>query len=95
MEIGKKPKKENLVELLPKQYRAKANALMHYIDGKVSLDENQRYVHDDGTVASHLIDLIRYYVTPTTIKLPRPLDAVEFGLLLKSIDVPDFAISGI
>ena len=66
--------------------------LIHYLRGNVTIDDNQRVVYPDGTTGSHILDLIRYYVYPSTLKLSRPLDAIEFGMLLKGIGVPTASI---
>ena len=83
---------ESLVELLPKRYRQKATVIAHYLNGNIQLDPNQRIIYEDGSSGSHFLDLMRYFVYPKSIKVSRPIDAVRFGLLLKSMGVPDFAI---
>lgn len=46
-------------------------------------------MYDDGTRGSHLLDLVKYCLYAPIRKLPRPIDAVRFGILLREMDVPD------
>ena len=83
----------DVIRLLPKRYQTKARGLIHYLAGRINLDSDLRVVYDDGTTGSHILDLIRYYTYPKILKIHRPLDAVQFGLKLKEIGVPDATIS--
>ena len=84
---------EETINLIPKRYQTKAKALIHYLKDRVTLDANERIKYDDGSVGSHIYDMIRFYVYPAALSLKRPLDAVQFGLMLKEIGVPDAAVS--
>ena len=75
--------------MLPHKYRNKAERLLRQIDGHISLDKNLRVIYADGTLGSSLIDLIRYYLYPRSSRLQRPLDSLDFGILLKKLDVRD------
>jgi hypothetical protein len=83
---------QEIVDLLPKNLRRKAKILLHYLKNQLRLDDNSRIIYADGGQGSHLLDLVKYYTTPRSVKLSRPVDAVKFGLLLKQIGVPDAAL---
>ena len=63
----------HMADILPQKLRNKARMLLHYIDGKIKLDDRERIVYNDNHVGSYLIDLVRYYVSPFV--KTRPLDA--------------------
>lgn len=79
---------EDIPELLPKCYRAKAKVIVHYLRDQIKLDENQRVLYPDKTVGSHILTLMRYFVSPLVKE--RPLDAPKFMKLMKSVGVPDY-----
>lgn len=73
-------------DLLPKCYRSKARIILHYINDSISLDARQRIVYKDGTVGSHIVDMLRYFVSPFVKE--RPLDAPKFESLMNHVGVP-------
>ena len=79
----------SLAELLPKRLQNKAKILLHYLDGNVQVNDKQRIVYSDGSVGSHVLDMVRYFVSPFVKQ--RPLDAPQFETLLKALGVPDSA----
>ena len=79
-------KLENLPDLLPKNMRSKARILVHYLNG-INVNNMQRIVYNDGVVGSHVLDLIRYTVSPFTNN--RPLDWPDFKKILEQCNVPD------
>lgn len=83
---------ETVLSLLPKRLKNKGKILAHYLKGKVNLDSNNRVIYSDNSLGSHLLDLIRYYTTSSGINISRPIDALQFGLLLKKLGVPDAAL---
>ena len=83
-------KLSDMVEILPKNLRNKARVLLHYIEGKVTLNAHERIVYGDGHVGSYLLDIVRYYVSP--LVKTRPLDAPRFEKLMLEIGVPTSAI---
>ena len=80
-----------LVELLPKNLRNKARILVHYLENKITLNEHQRIVYENGEVGSYLLDMIRYYVSPLVKQ--RPVDAPDFESVLKNLGVPSSALA--
>ena len=82
----------NLAKMLPKRYQTKATALLRILDGKLNLDANNHVIYEDE-LGSHLIDLIRYFVTPTYVSVTRPFDAYKFGQLLNCYGVPMSAVA--
>ena len=80
-----------LVELLPKNLRKKARILVHYLENKITLNEHQRIVYENGEVGSYLLDMIRYYVSPLVKQ--RPVDAPDFESVLKNLGVPSSALA--
>ena len=81
----------NMADLLPKKLRNKARILLHYIDGKVNIDDRERIVYNDNHVGSYLLDIVRYYVSPLVKN--RPLDAPRLEKLLTEVGVPSSAIA--
>ena len=79
-----------MAELLPKNLRNRAKVLLHYIDGKIRLSDQQRVIYEDGTTGSHLLDLVRYFTSPLT--KTRPMDSHQFLTLLHKNGVPEHAI---
>lgn len=79
-----------LSNLLPKRLQNKARMLLHYLNGHVKLNEQQRIVYSNGSVGSHIIDLVRYNISPFV--KGRPIDAPLFDRLMKSAGVPDAAL---
>lgn len=82
---------KSMIELLPKMYQSKARIIMHYLEGHVKLDKNQRIVYAGGMVGSHVLDLLRYFISPLVKE--RPLDAPRFLILMKAAGVPQSAIA--
>lgn len=83
---------DKLPLLLPKRQQNKAAAIIHFLKSVVNMDSNNRIIYEDGSVGSHLLDLLRYYTSPISIMKDRPLDALKFGLLLRKAGVPEYAI---
>lgn len=81
-----------IVNMMPRQMRQKAKLLAHYTKNRISLTENGRVVYGDQSIGSHLHDLIRFFVSSPTLRVPRPVDAVKFGITLKRIGVPRAAL---
>lgn len=77
-----------IVDMMPKQMARKAKLLVHYIRNQIKLSENGRIVYPDRSLGSHLHDLVKFFVASPMLKIPRPIDAVKFGILLKQIGVP-------
>jgi hypothetical protein len=80
-----------MAELLPKNLRNRAKILLHYLEGKVTLNEHERVQYNDGAIGSHLLDIVRYYVSP--LSKARPLDAPQFEQLITNIGVPSSALA--
>lgn len=81
-------KLSTLPDLLPKAYRAKAKIIVHYLLNKIELDNNQRVIYPDKVVGSHILTLLRYFVSPFVKE--RPVDAPKFEKLMKNLGVPDY-----
>jgi len=58
-------------DILLKNLRNKARILLHYLDGKVKIDDRERIVYSDDYVG---LDLVRYYASPLVKN--RPPDAL-------------------
>lgn len=81
-----------MAELLPKSYRSRARMLLHYLEGHIKLNEQQRVIYPpNNQLGSHIIDLVKYFVS----KFPtdRPLDAPKFEKLLAKAGVPNSAVA--
>ncbi len=79
-----------IAKLLPKNTRSRAKIILFYLakHGTQMDRDTQRIKYDDGTISSHLLDLVRFVVTPDNIKLRRPIDTPHFFKLLVKAGVP-------
>ena len=80
----------SLAEFLPKGYRSRARMLLHYLEGKVKLNAQQRVIYETGKVGSHILDLVKYFVA--NIETHRPLDAPKFQKIIAQAGVPSSAL---
>ena len=78
--------------MLPKSYQTKGNALLTALDGKIEIDERCHVIYEDGT-GSHIIDLVKYFITPKHLNISRPFDARKFGDLLENFGIPKSLIN--
>lgn len=90
------PKKETdlseLAQFLPKSYRGRGRILLHYLQGHVKLNEQQRVLYPPNQqLGSHILDLVKYFVA--TFPMDRPVDAPKFAKLLARAGVPSSAIA--
>lgn len=95
MDKGSAPEADELdaiVEMMPKQMGRKAKLLVHYIRNHISVSDNGRVIYDDSSIGSHLHDLVKFFVASPMLRVPRPIDAVKFGILLKRLGVPRAAL---
>jgi hypothetical protein len=83
----------NLLEMLPKGYQSRGKIILLSIDGKVTLDQQHRVVYANGDVGSHVIDLIRFFVTPRNVQTKRPWDATVFATVMRGCGVPEYLLS--
>lgn len=81
----------DLAELLPKNCRHKAKMLLHYLEGHVQLNDQQRVVYANGQLGSHIVDLVKYFVA--SYHTDRPIDAPKFQKLMIRAGVPNDAIA--
>ena len=81
-----------LAYFLPTSYQGKAKIVMHYLalSKDVKLTKKDRIIYPDGTIGSHILDLVKFAVS--TFQSQRPKDASKFIRLLKKLGVPDMAI---
>ena len=94
--IVEPPKQQNdlteLAQLLPKSYRSRARILLHYLEGHLKLNPQQRVLYPpNDQLGSHILDLVKYYVS--TFPTDRPLDAPKFAKLMTQAGVPTSAIA--
>jgi hypothetical protein len=84
-----------VLDLLPKNQRAKARILMHYLSPSIKLDSQQRVTYEwNGAQGSNLLDLLKYFTShnDSLVKTPRPIDAEDFARLIRSAGVPEAAL---
>lgn len=82
----------DLAQLLPKSYRSRARILLHYLEGHLKLNSQQRVLYPpNDQPGSHILDLVKYYVS--TWHTDRPLDAPKFAKLMTQAGVPTSAIA--
>lgn len=86
---------EQLLTMIPKTYRHKAEIFLRCVLKNISLDGQQRVIYDekvDGetVVGSNIIDIIRYFVSPYPSE--RPLDAPRFRNVIEKSGVPIYVL---
>lgn len=89
--VDKEDSLSDLAEFLPKSYRGRAKILLHYLHGHIRLNEQQRVVYPNDQVGSHILDLVKYFVSP--FPSDRPLDAPKFTKLMTQAGVPSSALA--
>lgn len=77
-----------LAEMLPKSYQSRGKALLKLLKGKVQLDSRDHVVYENGEKGSHIVDLVRYFVTPKHLKVTRPFDSNLFYSILIDLGTP-------
>lgn len=82
---------DSLANFIPKAYRHKGKLLLSFIEPTITLNSRQRVVYEDGTVGSHILDLLRYFLSP--FKTERPLDSKLFEQLINKSSAPDSVMS--
>jgi len=81
----------NLVYFLPRSYRGKAKVVFSYlVSNDVKLTKKDRIIYPDGTIGSHILDLVKYTVSP--FEMDSPKDSIKFMKYLEEIGVPELAI---
>lgn len=74
---------ENVIELLPKSYRNRARVILYYL--KPKLDSRKNIIYADGSVGSHLLDLLKFVLNQKARPMP---DGDKFIELLITKSVP-------
>jgi len=78
----------DIEKILPRNLQSRARMILHYLDSaNVHVNDMQRIVYSDGSVGSHIVDLVRYAISP--FLKTRPIDWPRFKTLLESIGTPD------
>lgn len=91
-EIPSESKPENeIIELLPKAYRSRAKVILHYLLPNLKQDQNKHIIFPDGTIGSHILDYLRYFLNP--LKAKPPVEANKFANLLEKSGVPQSVYS--
>lgn len=84
-ESAKEPQKvdnDDILELLPKAYKSRAKVIVHYL----KLDDQKRVTYANGDKSSHIIDLLKFVLSPISKTIPH--DASAFYALLADLNVP-------
>ena len=78
---------KEIATLLPKNMQGRARMLLHYLENaNVRVNELQRIVYSDCSIGSHIINLVRYAISP--FMKSRPLDWPRFKELCESAGTP-------
>ena len=85
--------KEDILSLFPKRFKQRAAVVLQYTMKFAKLDENHRIIHTDGSIGSHIVDLIKYFIYPPAMNVERPLDALDFAIKLKEHGIPESSIT--
>lgn len=81
------PSLENeIIDLLPKMYHARAKVILHYLLPSLKLDRNKHVIYDDGPRGAHILDYLRYILNP--LKTRAPVDVEKFSHVLNAVGVP-------
>lgn len=79
---------DDIIKMLPKTYRARASSLLQHLSHVLGRDKRLTYF--DGARSSHIIDLLRFVLSPLRSKVS-PFDINQFYDLLRKLDVPESA----
>lgn len=82
---------DNVLDLLPKSYKSRGRIILHHIEGQVKLNQQNRVVYQGGKQGSHIIDLLKYFLSP--FSKSKPIDASHFEKIMKQSGVPQSAIA--
>lgn len=84
---------EKMQELqLPKSISQKGNEIWKKIQSRASIDAQHRIVYRDGQNGSPLVDLLQYFILPSSSSRPRPYDSDRFLSLLLETGVPQTVV---
>jgi translation initiation factor 2 beta subunit (eIF-2beta)/eIF-5 len=78
---------ERVSDVLPKCFRSRARIILNYLEGRIHLNGSQRVVYENSVTGSHIVDLLRYFLSAFVKQ--RPKDAPMFEKLMKKAGVPD------
>ena len=76
-----------LVELLPTRARGKARVLVRFWPSNLKLKEGL-VLFPDGQVGSPALDVLKYYSTPQTYRVPLPLALWQMNQVMRDSKVP-------
>lgn len=85
------PKLEDIANMLPKRMQSRCRILLHYLEGHLKLSPTHKVIYADGEIGSHIIDLLRYFLSQFVTD--RPLDAPKFTAMMQSIGVPNSVLA--
>jgi hypothetical protein len=85
--------KKDILSLFPNRFKQRAAVVLQYAMRFAELDENHRIIHADGSIGSHIVDLIKYFIYPPVMNVERPLDALDFAIKLKEHGIPESSIT--
>lgn len=75
-----------MVELMPKSYKSRARSLLRIL--RPRLTSQGRLIYGDDTQGSHIVDLLKYVLSPVQFRHQAPTDIKKFADLLRQADVP-------
>lgn len=86
---------QELIELLPRNYKNRAKSLLKFIEPHLSIDEsNQLVFKHNGRVFQGLWDLFFFLFTSDNIgRVSRPIDATDFISALIDLNIPQRLLS--
>ena len=81
-----------ILELLSKQVRSRAKVFLSHLLAKASVDDSGQLVLPDGAITSPVIDVVKYYVSPASHRVPPPTGVQRINKFLKDINMPRAAM---
>ncbi len=99
MDGGGKVKEKSLIDevipLLPRNIRNKAQLLANHLLKEVEIGEHGQVIYPDGTEGSSLIDHLRYFSSPPSMKARAPFDLDKMREILNSTHAPTLSANAL
>lgn len=83
---------DEVVSLLPKNYRSKSRLIMYALRPHLHLEPSNQVRFDDGDVGDSLIDYLRYFTSPSYMNGYEPVMVQKFAQLMLTAAVPQSAM---
>lgn len=86
-----RPLIQSLLEMLPKNIQSRSKIFLHYFLAKVRIADGGIVELPDGSQTAPLVDIVRYFCSPSHLKVRPPLGLETLLNFLASIGMPQSA----